>query len=104
MLIINHDSILITIGLLKTINLKDNIVFFNDGVRNHQIMDLIIEYKDFEVNGMYQCIESSYKLVFNNAQSIEFYEKNGEINFHSRSLPIPHEHTGIPLEVSKYNF
>ncbi|MCG7498842.1 hypothetical protein MHO82_18390 [Vibrio sp. Of7-15] len=104
MITINSDSLEITLDLLKSIDFKQHNVYFNDGTYSYQVNGLNIQYEDFEVNGMFQRLETRFQLLLNGADHLEFYFDRGQIKFSPRKATTPVTDIGMPPEVAPYHF
>ncbi|WP_339388758.1 hypothetical protein [Vibrio caribbeanicus] len=104
MIIINSDSLHIGLDLLKSTDFNTNIVFYNDGMHNHQIQSFKELKEDFEVNGVLKSSVTSYCLTFINSDKVEFYFESKIAKFCSHKLSLPKNDIGTPKSISKFTF
>ncbi len=103
MIIFSLESLHIATRVIKAEGVKGSNIFINDGNESRELLDFEVKYIDFEVNGMYQALESSYVLRFSDTTIT--YSLNGDkakITPFKSSLPV--RDTGMPSEVSAFQF
>ncbi|SON51653.1 hypothetical protein [Vibrio tapetis] len=103
MIVISLESLNIVTEFLKTLNIKNNTIFINDGTASRELVDFEVKSLDFEVNGMYQALESEYVLHFQDA-SITYSLNGNKIQIQPFMSSLTPSDNGMPSEVSAFHF
>ncbi|MDN3682891.1 hypothetical protein QWZ04_21535 [Vibrio tapetis subsp. quintayensis] len=103
MIIISLESLNIVTGFLKTLNIKNSNIFINDGTASRELVDFEIKCIDFEINGMYQTLESEYVLHFKDTSiTYTLYGQKAEIQpFEPFIKPL---NDNMPSDISAFQF
>ena len=104
MIIISSDSLHLGLNLLKSTDLDTNIIFYNDGIHNHQIQSFDELTEDFEVDGTLKPSVTLYRITFINLDKVEFYFESRVAKFISHKATLPKTDIGTPNSISKFTF
>lgn len=103
MIVISLESLDIVTEFLKNLNIKSNSIFINDGVASRELVDFEVRCIDFEVNGMYQTLESEYVLHFKDT-TITYSLNGNRIQIQPFTSPLRLSDNGMSSEVSSFHF
>ncbi|MEZ8121869.1 hypothetical protein ACED30_20405 [Vibrio splendidus] len=103
MIIISLESLNIVTEFLKTLNIKSDNIFINDGTASRELVDFEVKCIDFEINGMYQTLDSEYVLHFKDT-SITYTLSGNKVEVQPFKPFIKPLSDNMPSEISKFQF